>query len=262
MMIRTSHSHGLCLLDFKTIKGFSPKLAIDVAPILDKYLYIVTEGIHGGYDDKEGNPVIIPNVSPNQNGDYFHWKDLKGASAIAGQSVYQTWINKPVLENHNSSEIRGEIIDTFPDNNRLSIDMVDAIDKEKFPMLCKDVEDGRVTDTSMGVIVGKSICSLCGNLAYDESEWCNCLRYRKGQFDQATGKLIFEINQDLSGLEDSIITQGWGADESSKIRQVLASDRPKYVVDDVAKTLFNDFCTKLGVSKGDFLVYMAEVMKN
>ena len=193
-MIRRSSSHGLCLLDFDTVKRFSPKLATEVAPILDKYLYVVTEGIHGGYEDKEGNPVIVDNVSPNQNGDYFYWKDLKGASVVPGKSVYQTWINKPVLENHDPKEIRGEIIDTFPDNNRLSIDMVDAIDKETHPRLCKDIEDGRITDTSMGILVGKSTCSLCGHVAYDESEWCLCLRYRKGQFDQASEKLIFEIN--------------------------------------------------------------------
>jgi len=237
------------------IKHLSKRLAAIVAPVLEQYLYFVTEGIHGALKDENGNPVIELNRAPNENGDLFFWDELIGESLIPGQKVYATWIDKPVLENHDEKCVRGVIIDTHPDENRRSVDMLDAVDKTKHPKLAQDILDGKVTDTSMGVIVSYSLCSVCGAKFNDTNEWCSHLRMYKGKKHPETGELVYEISHGLIGLEDSIITVGRGADKDAKIREILAADEKTFK----AARAFKTVCKELGIPEDEvagFLSYL------
>jgi len=250
--------------DFNTL---SVRFAKVVAPILEKYIYFVTEGIHGALRDKNGKPIIEERRAPNENGDLFFWDELIGDSPIPGMKVYATWINKPVLENHNSKLVRGKIIDTYPDHQRRSVDMLDAVDRLRFQELAKAIEQGRITDTSMGVLVSESECSVCGKKMKDTSEWCDHLRLYKGKRLPATGELVYEISHGLIGLEDSLITVGQGADKDAKIREVLAhrlTQQGKGQSLETAK-IFIQASKKLGIPEKDlidFLKYVKEKNRN
>ena len=255
-MIKYANASILQVITPESLKGFSPKFAEAIAPAIQENVYIVTEGIHGGWNDEAGNPVIIKNSIPNQNGDFFYWKELIGKSVIPGRTVYETWIDKPVLENHNEREIRGAIIDTNPVEKRHSIDMLDMINGKEHPDLAERIRKGEIKDTSMGVIVGYSVCSQCGNVAFDESLWCNHLKYHKGQIDPETGKLIFEINHDLVGLEDSLITQGFGADDESKIREILGKLKEQSFAETAVRNTFKIYASALGVEEKELAKYL------
>lgn len=195
------------------------RVAIAVQP---NFLYFVTSGLHGDV--------------PNQNGDFFRWSELLKMKDD-GKYTWETWIGKPVLTNHNMSNKRGSIIDTYPIKGEKSIDMLHKIDEKKDPSLATGIRNGSIKGTSMGVMVGHSYCSICNNLAYDESQWCNLHLSPKGgnlkgkiytgqdgnKYPHKIGQLVYEDNRDLEGVEDSIITLGEPADPDALIRQVLAS---------------------------------------
>ena len=255
-MIKHANISVLKVVTPETLKGFSPKFASILAPVLEKNLYLVTEGIHGGWNNKAGSPVAVKNSIPNQNGDFFYWKELIGSSLIPGKMVFETWVDKPVLENHDERNVRGSIIDTTPIESRHSLDMLDMIDESEHSVFAGDIRARRVRDTSMGVLVGWSVCSICGNRAYDESQWCDHLKYHKGQTDSETGKPIFEINHDLIGLEDSIITQGFGADDESKIREILGQLKEPSFGEKAVRNTFGVYAEVLGVEERELAEYI------
>jgi len=231
----------------------SVRKAKDIITDIDKkYLYYITEGIHAGFP-------------PNMNGDLFPEEELFGESPMGGR-VSATWIDKPVLENHDEGRRLGKIVDAYEVVNRKSVDMLDTIDQEKFPLLAKDVREGRITDTSMGVIVQEGQCSVkgCSHIARDESDWCEHMRYYKGKKLPGTGELVYEINYGLTGLEDSLITRGMGADTLSKVREILAqkgfSSREFDKLDDKIMKEFAEWTKRFGVRPEDFTIYLLKVL--
>lgn len=56
-----------------------------------------------------------------------------------------------------------------------------ANDRKKFPVLCRAIEDGIVTKVSMGAEVVGSSCSVCGKFAGAPFEYCDHVRYGRGQ---------------------------------------------------------------------------------
>lgn len=193
------------------------RLAIAVEP---NHLYIVTSGLHGD--------------EANDNGDFFLWSELLKRKKN-GMRMYETWVDCPVLENHNMESKRGGIIDTWPLRTEKSVDMLLRIDERINPNMVKGIRNGSISGTSMGVMVGHSYCGLCKHLAYDETEWCAHLSPRKlnikgkrytgqdgGLFPDKIGMMCYEDNRDLVGVEDSIISLGDPADPKALIREVLA----------------------------------------
>ena len=124
-----------------------------------------------------------------------------------------------------------------------------AIDKkaaEAFrPDFVQLIEDGKITDTSMGALAGYTICSVptCLNKAKDPSEYCEHIANFKNSMIRIAGDLeirAYEICRDVRFFEDSIIVPlelggmagGRGADTSAKIVQKIASlnSLRKYIV--------------------------------
>ena len=220
-----------------------------IEQLKEDYLYFICVGIRGDYP-------------PNDNGDMFPWTELT-KKHITGKYVWETWRGRNLLENHNPMYIRGYIVDTYPEEGREAkvVHMLNALNKKKYTKLAKDILEGRVTDTSMGVLVEKGVCSVCGNVAYDESQWCEHLRYSKGK--KINGELVYEINYGLEGLENSIITYGRGAEPLSKIREILASKGYKTgkEIDEFIMRKFAEFCRRdLDVDVDDFIVYILKVL--
>lgn len=188
------------------------RAARSIESVNPDYLYVVVSGLHGD--------------EPNQNGDYFEWtSELLRKRAHDNMYVYETWKGKPSLENHDESLRVGEIVDSWPILAQKSIDMLVKVSRKDKPLLCKRIEEGKITDVSMGCIVGWSTCSKCANKAYTEDEWCDHIKYSKGKYDSATGKTIYENNHDVTGIEVSWITLGEGADSKAKQKAIIASRR-------------------------------------
>ena len=76
----------------------------------------------------------------------------------------------------------------------------------------------------MGCSVDYGICSKCGNKAFTERDYCECLKKYKGKTHPETSKKIYEENYNLKFIELSCV--GDGAFEACEIQEI-------YDVDDV-----------------------------
>lgn len=188
-------------------------------PLRKGYFYNVTTGLRGDIFDEDGQ------IRGNDNGDFFEWKDellaKKTKGRHAGKYTYSTWINCPVLENHNPENERGFVADAIPIWDDKGIDMVMATDMNRFADLCQKIERGEQTDVSMGCDLAWSICSGCAHISFTDDDWCDCLQMYKGRRDPRTGRRIAEILKDISGVELSHITEGCGADPAAKNKNIL-----------------------------------------
>jgi len=115
-----------------------------------------------------------------------------------------------------------------------------AIDKELGEThtagMVKAILAGKITDSSMGAMVDKSVCSVCGNVATGElpehEDFCDCIRLFKGTPMPINGVVVipFEINRDIEFFEDALILPhqfggqagGEGADKDAKLLEVFA----------------------------------------
>jgi len=176
---------------------------------------------------------------PNDNGDGFPDEELLKA--------YPTFIGKRVSIDHQPHLVIGTILDSayiYPTDpsNPLSghyVQNILAIDKKKAdeidPNLISGLIDGKITDTSMGAIVGYSVCSVCNNIAKTESEYCvHIARYKMQKVRTASGQevLAYERCYDVNFFEDSIIRPfsmgglagGRGADQKAKVLELVTAD--------------------------------------
>lgn len=182
---------------------------------------------------------------PNQNGDAFPREEL-----IKG---HLTFIGAPLTLDHISDLVVGSVIDShfvpLKNGDGDYVENILALDKKEAerisPGLVDHILNGSITDTSMGVLVDYSVCSVCKNKAYEISQYCSHVKFEKGsKVVLASGeeKLVYEINYGLKFLEDSIIRPihlgglagGEGADPYAKLLEavVLASKRKDFPLAD------------------------------
>lgn len=187
------------------------------------YAYHHVIGLHG--DQKRNGEY-----AGNDNGDFFWWRQTLLDKRKDGMFAYATWIGGDVLENHDETAIRGYIPDVWPIFEDKSIDMLMATNKKLANLLVTNIDNGKITDVSMGTIVGHSYCSIPGCHRHaskndpniTEDNWCDHLKYHKGKRDPDTGLNVYEDNRDIFGVECSWITIGVGADADAKNRMKVA----------------------------------------
>jgi hypothetical protein len=196
-----------------------------IAQLNNDFAYYHVIGLHGDQMDKRGNYV------GNDNGDFFWWRQTLLAKRDDGMNAFETWRGGDVLENHDERANRGYIADVWPVFGNKSIDMLMATNRRLNPLLCRNIDTGKVKDVSMGTIVGHSYCSVkkCHRHAskndpnITEQDWCHHLKYYKGQRDPDTGEHVYEDNRDIFGVECSWITIGAGADSEAKLQMRVAA---------------------------------------
>jgi hypothetical protein len=184
------------------------------------YTYMVVSGLHGDVT--------------NENGDLFPWTELL-KKKDNGKFMFESWIGCPVLLNHDMSKRVGTIIDAIPIREEKSIDFLLEVEDKLAPHVAQGIKRGDITGTSMGVLVGQSQCSICGNIAFEEKDWCRelsptglnlkgriYLGQDGGKYREKMGQRVEEINMSLEGVEDSLITFGEPADPEALIKKVLA----------------------------------------
>lgn len=85
---------------------------------------------------------------------------------------------------------KGKIIDAVARDlgDHIYVDILTATDR-KHTQLVKDIESGKMAAMSMGCTIQYSVCTKCGNVAHDETDLCDHIRYEKGNtFIRPDGK--------------------------------------------------------------------------
>lgn len=203
---------------------------VRIAPKENDFLYVRNRAVSAGnvISNKDGSADLVPIDDfykhfekyakicrlANDNGDFFSYEELKDR--------YKTFIGKSVFVDHDNENVekaRGIIVDAVWNDRGKFVELLKAVDKKAYPELARGVELGYITDTSMGCRCGYSICSICGNKAITEDDFCDhILKYKGSTYN---GLPVFEDNRDIEFFEDSFVTQG--ADPEAKILERVAS---------------------------------------
>ncbi len=99
-----------------------------------------------------------------------------------------------------------------------------------YPDIARNIRTGVIHDVSMGASVEWGVCSICGNKAYTERDYCEHLKKYKGKIYPESGKKAYEKNYGVKFIELSCV--GDGAFESCEIQEI-------YDVDDVLDAAMN-----------------------
>lgn len=99
---------------------------------------------------------------------------------------YRTFIGAHNFVEHVQIEeqSKGRIIDAVARDigDSVYVDILVATNR-KHANLIKDIENGRMSTMSMGCSVTETICTKCGNVAADETDMCEHIRYHKGNYE-------------------------------------------------------------------------------
>jgi hypothetical protein len=174
----------------------------------------------------------------NDNGDFFSHEELS--------NKYKTFVGKSIFVDHDNENVekaRGIILDAIYNSKGKYVELLKAIDKKAYPELARGIEQGYITDTSMGCRCGYSLCSYCMNKAATEDDFCDHVLHYKGS--TFNGLPIFEDNRDIEFFEDSFVTTG--ADKSAKVLEKVASLQTQRVmpVVDFKNGYNNEFVKKV-----------------
>jgi len=190
---------------------------------------------------------------PNENGDGFPYEEL--------EHNHMSFIGSRISIDHQDDIIVGMVLDSvlippeFEEGNFKRggfVENIMAIDKKmvadsRFPDLVPWIEEGKVTDSSMGAHVGYTVCSICGNIAHFEDEYCEHVMPSNGfkgtiiKTSSGEEKLCYESCRDVIFFEDAIIVPlilgglagGEGADIKAKFLDKVANLYPitNYIID-------------------------------
>lgn len=141
---------------------------------------------------------FVPRVS--KRSDLFQWGDRRVRTVASNESipyaghvynieveVDNSYVIAPGIAVHNCEHVqvedlsKGRIIDAVARDigDSIYVDILVATDR-KHTQLVKDIEEDRLTTLSMGCSVEHTTCTKCGNVAVDETELCDCVKYSKG----------------------------------------------------------------------------------
>jgi transcription elongation factor Elf1 len=149
---------------------------------------------------------------PNDNGDLFSTDEVKKS--------YKSFEGCPVFTNHENNKVeaaKGKVVVAEWVEEEKSVYCTMFIDREAFPSLARAIEEGYITDVSMGTQVDYSTCSVCNNRAAVASDYCDHVKTMKGR--SVNGGKVFERNYGLKFIEISVVTDG--ACKDCTIRDVL-----------------------------------------
>jgi len=99
---------------------------------------------------------------------------------------YRTFVGAHNFVEHVQIEdqSKGRIIDAAARDigDSVYVDILIATNR-RHSSLIRDIEAGRMNTMSMGCSVTETICTKCGNVAADETEMCEHVKYAKGQYE-------------------------------------------------------------------------------
>ena len=130
--------------------------------------------------------LVTPETSQYVNNNFDAWERkllLACFRTFVGGENYVEHIQIPELS-------KGKIIDAAARDigDSIYVDILVATDRKHRPLISA-ITSGQLQTLSMGCQVEFTTCTKCGNVAYDETQLCNHIRYFKGnEFVDALGK--------------------------------------------------------------------------
>jgi hypothetical protein len=171
---------------------------------------------------------------PNDNGDMWHWgskedpdePELLRFDKGANKQVYQTFIGRGNYKNHNNDDVAkavGLVLDAAPNEDGKFIEALLAVDTQKDPELIRGIDNNYIDSVSMGCLCAYSICSICGNEARNEMEYCDHIKHHKAQriYQEGEYKKVYEDNRGVNFIELSWVDVP--ADRDAKLLEHVAS---------------------------------------
>lgn len=169
---------------------------------------------------------------PNDNGDAFSDSELTRYDPILGMRVYESFRLKPHFIEHKSSDVtqaKGFILDAHyneDDPDDKFVELVIAVDKTKDPEYARAVEQGKIKTFSMGCSASATKCSICGNVAISNFDFCEHIQ-KKTSIKEVNGKRVFEwclgvVFDEISAVADPADT---GALLQEKLGKVARKDK-------------------------------------
>lgn len=123
---------------------------------------------------------------PNDNGDYFSKEELTKS--------YHTFVGCPLFVNHKNDDVeeaRGTIIYAEWSEKDNGVMVIGRVDAKAYPKLARGIAEGYISGVSMGAQVDYSECSICGNQAAKEDQYC-----------LVAGTKITMADKELKNIED------------------------------------------------------------
>lgn len=151
----------------------------------------------------------------NKNADFFPEEELK--------KNYKTFFDAHVFKNHENKEVEkaiGDVLDAVWNDEMKYVELFIRVDKRIAPTIARGFEKGFMTDVSMGCKIDYSICSICGNSAKTQSQYCDHIKYEKHKV-RDDGKKVYEININPRFHDISAVLNG--ADRTAKMTGLFIS---------------------------------------
>lgn len=151
----------------------------------------------------------------NKNADFFPEEELK--------KNYKTFFDAHVFKNHENKEVEkaiGDVLDAVWNDEMKYVELFIRVDKRIAPTIARGFEKGFMTDVSMGCKIDYSICSICGNQAKTQSQYCDHIKYERHKV-RDDGKKVFEININPRFHDISAVLNG--ADRTAKMTGLFIS---------------------------------------
>ena len=151
----------------------------------------------------------------NKNADYFPEAELI--------KNYKTFFDAHVFKNHENKDVEkaiGDVLDATWNDEMKYVELLIRVDKRIAPTIARGFEKGFMTDVSMGCKIDHSICSICGNVAKTQSQYCDHIKFERHKvYDD--GRKVFEININPRFHDISAVLNG--ADRTAKMTGLYIS---------------------------------------
>jgi len=186
-------------------------------------------------DRKYSDYYITPKTACyiNNNNDSFERKLLLTTfKTFIGANSYVEHVQIPELS-------RGRIIDAAARDvgDSIYVDILIANELKHAPLI-RAIKNGQLGTLSMGCSTAFTICSKCGNIAFDETQLCSCIRFFKGnEFTDEKGvkrKIAELCGHHTDKNSTRFIEASWVANPAFKgavLRNILSAEEIKTVED-------------------------------
>jgi hypothetical protein len=159
----------------------------------------------------------------NTNGDFFSKEELLAEVEHKGEKIpaYKTFEGVPIYTNHKNDDIeeaKGKVVYAEWDDDNNCVWTTFFVDEEAYPNIARGIRQGYMSDVSMGCSVKSGICSICGNEAETEKQYCKHMEKYKGKTWPDTGDKAYEKNYGLKFIELSVV--GDGAFDTCEISEI------------------------------------------
>jgi hypothetical protein len=182
-----------------------------LSPIVDNFVYATTRALDFGDFFGKQNKKSLWEHAINKNADYFDFTELiEDKSPDIGLPRYATFNKAHMYTNHNSQHIEnsiGLVFDSYPVMDKYEdqhITVLFGIDKKREPRIARLLETYPTrVPVSMGCSIKYSLCTSCNHKVTSEANFCDCLRYSRGQ--RKHGRKAAELLRGVDFYELSVV---------------------------------------------------------